>query len=94
MYKKITATQVENALYPLAWYIQTSRAGADFLRRLYDIKPYVVGRLLINANREHKTTDETVEIIKSRVNKGADAEHAEYMPRLTTDDMNAGSWYE
>lgn len=69
MYKKITATQVENAVYPLAWYIQTSRAGADFLRRLYDIKPYVIGRLLIKAAAEHKTTDETIEAIKSKVFK-------------------------
>lgn len=50
-------------LYPLAWYVNTGRAIADFLRRLYEAKTFVVGRLLAKEG----SVDETVNRVKARI---------------------------
>ena len=54
-------------IYPLAWYIRTGRASADFEKRLMTIKPYVIGRLL--AKGDGMTHDEMVSLIKRKVNE-------------------------
>ena len=48
-------------IYPLEWYINTGRASAEFLRKLYTKKPFLIARRL------HKggSVDETVKRIKS-----------------------------
>lgn len=60
-------TQTDNAVYPLKWYIDTGRASAEFLRRMYAIRPFLIGRLLVRASREHATVDETVTLIKNKI---------------------------
>lgn len=47
MATKIPFSQTERAICPLKWYIQTGRAGVVFLRALFQIKPYVIGRILM-----------------------------------------------
>ena len=60
-------TQTDNAVYPLKWYIDTGRASAEFLRRMYAIRPFLIGRRLIKAAKEHYTTDEAVQLVKELV---------------------------
>lgn len=36
----------EQEFAPLQWYIDTGRASTDFLRKLIDAKPFMVGRML------------------------------------------------
>ena len=37
----------DRALYPLKWYIDSGRASADYLGHLIEVRPYVIGRLLM-----------------------------------------------
>ena len=55
----------EREIDPLQWYINTGRASADFLNRLYTKKPFMIARIL------HKggSHDEAVVSIKNYVYK-------------------------
>lgn len=50
-------------LEPLTWYIWTCRASVDFLRKLTDTKPYIIGRILAKGG----STDEVINNIKKRI---------------------------
>lgn len=36
-----------NIVYPLSWYVNTGRASAQFIKAMYNVKPYVMARLLV-----------------------------------------------
>lgn len=48
---------------PLSWYINTGRANADFLNRLYLVKPYCIGKILAKGGSH----DEIVQKIRKRI---------------------------
>ena len=53
----------DREVYPLVWYINSGRASTDFLGRLVQERPYVIGRLLMKGG----SVDEAVERIKARL---------------------------
>ena len=56
----------EKMVYPLVWYISTGRSSAEFEKRLVEIKPFIIGRILAKDG----TIDEAVNRVKARVWKG------------------------
>lgn len=44
----------ERLMYPLKWYIFTGRASADFLNRLSQEKPKVIGMLLKSGGSDYE----------------------------------------
>ena len=42
----LTVSESERAVAPLAWYVATGRASADFLRRMLTAKPFMLARKL------------------------------------------------
>lgn len=53
----------DRALSPLQWYVVTGRASTDFLGRLVQVKPYVIGRILLKGGSDL----EVIEAVKKRV---------------------------
>lgn len=58
--------QSYNVLYPLSYYINTSRASAEFLHNVQYVKPYVMARILTKGY-EHGTVDECIAAFKKKV---------------------------
>ncbi len=48
---------------PLTWYIGTARASVDFLYKLVDVKPYIIGRILAKGGSH----EEVIKNIKARI---------------------------
>lgn len=46
LWKKHGITEGSNLLYPLAWYINTGRASADYIHRLAEADPKKVTAIL------------------------------------------------
>lgn len=63
--RKYGWTEADNAIYPLQWYIYTGRASVEFLHKLFDKKPYVIGRLLYTGG----TVDEVIDRIKKHIGR-------------------------
>lgn len=61
--EKLGVTESDRVVSPLWWYIDTGRASADFLGRLVQAKPYVIGRLLMKGGSDA----EVIERVKARV---------------------------
>ena len=57
-----------NIIYPLSWYVTTGRASASFIRAMYEVKPYVMARLLVKGYSTG-SHDDVVESIKNKVAK-------------------------
>lgn len=57
-----------NIIYPLSWYITTGRASASFIKAMYEVKPYVMARLLFKGYSTG-SHDDVVEAIKNKVEK-------------------------
>ena len=53
----------ERMIAPLVWYIATARASIDFLNKLTDTKPYVIGRILAKGGSD----DDIINSIKHRI---------------------------
>ena len=53
----------DREFYPLEWYVNTGRASVEFLNKLFDAKPFMIGRIL------HKggSVDETISRIKAYI---------------------------
>ena len=51
-------------LDPLEWYINTGRASTDFLRGLFSVKPFMIGRIL----HKSRTYEEAIENMKDYIN--------------------------
>lgn len=54
----------DREFYPLEWYVATGRASTTFLHKLFDAKPFMIGRLL------HKggSVDDAISRIKEYIN--------------------------
>lgn len=50
----------ERDMYPLQWYVATGRASFDFLRRLFNAKPFMIARKL----HQSGTCDDAIQRIK------------------------------
>lgn len=61
----ISYSQAELLVEPLAWYIQTGRAPMPFMRKLIEIRPFLIARRLAKGG----STNEAVERIKEFVEK-------------------------
>ena len=46
LWKKCGSLQGDNYFYPLEWYVSTGRASREFLKKLMDSKPFIIGRIL------------------------------------------------
>lgn len=53
---------------PLRWYLFTGRASASFVKAMYEVKPYVMARLLVNGYSTG-SHDDVVAAIKKKVDK-------------------------
>lgn len=55
-----------NIVYPLSWYVTTGRASSAFIKAMYNVKPYVMARILVKgyATGSH---DDVVTAIKNKV---------------------------
>lgn len=56
--------QADLFISPLTWYIGTSRASVEFLKRFLNARPYMIGRLLAKSG----TYDEAVTALKQYLN--------------------------
>ena len=61
--KKYGVDAADRMMDPLTWYVGTCRASVDFLYKLKDVKPYVIGRILAKGG----STDEVIKNIKTRI---------------------------
>jgi len=57
-----------NIIYPLSWYVNTGRASASFIKAMYEVKPYVMARLLVKGY-DTGSHDDVVKAIKKKVEK-------------------------
>lgn len=46
LWEKYGGLQGDNYFYPLEWYVSTGRASTEFLKKLIDSKPFIIGRIL------------------------------------------------
>lgn len=65
MWKTLSVNDSSNAIYPLAWYIQTGRASLEFLRKMVQVKPFVMARFLIKI--QDNSVDVAVDLIKKKI---------------------------
>lgn len=61
--KKYGVDTADRELYPLAWYIRTGRASTLFLRKLYEKKPYMIGRILHAGGSVDEIVDRIVKYV-------------------------------
>ena len=57
-----------NIIYPLSWYLTTGRASASFIKAMYEVKPYVMARLLVKGYYDG-SHDDVIAAIKKKVEK-------------------------
>lgn len=55
--------QAQVDLYPLTWYISTGRASRDFLGKLIEAKPYMIGRKLHQGGSYEEAIDRVCDYI-------------------------------
>ena len=55
-----------NIMYPLSWYVRTGRASAGFVKAMYNVKPFVMARLLVRGY-DHGSHDDVVRSIRKKV---------------------------
>ena len=61
---KVHGTDAANKdVAPLEWYINTGRASAEFLKRLFQVRPFLRARILHNGG----SYDDAIRRIKSRI---------------------------
>ncbi len=65
MWKTISVNDSSNAIYPLKWYIGTGRASLEFLKKLIQVKPFVMARFLIKI--QDNSVDAAVDLIKKKI---------------------------
>ena len=61
-----TVERAYNIADPLRWYVLTGRASGSWVKAMYDVKPYVMARVLVNTQGSH---DDVVAAIKKKVEK-------------------------
>lgn len=61
--RKYGVDEAKRMIDPLCWYIATARASVDFLWKLTDTKPFVIGRILARGG----SYDEVINNIKMRI---------------------------
>lgn len=59
-----TVERAWNIADPLRWYVLTGRASGSFVKAMYNVKPYVMARVLVNTQGSH---DDIVAAIKKKV---------------------------
>ena len=59
-----TVEMAYNLADPLRWYVLTGRASGSFVKAMYNVKPYVMARVLVNTQGSH---DDIVAAIKKKV---------------------------
>ena len=47
----------DRALSPLEWYVATGRASTEFLGKLVEVKPFVIGRILLRGGSDSEVID-------------------------------------
>ena len=65
MWKTLTMNETSVAIDPLKYYVKTGRASTAFLRKLIQVKPYVMARYLIKIR--NNSVDHAIELIKQKV---------------------------
>lgn len=64
---KVGCDEAKRVITPLKRFIVTGRASASWIRMLYQVKPYVIGRLLLKGGSD----DEMMARVQARVWKNA-----------------------
>ena len=59
-----TVEMAYNLVDPLRWYVLTGRASGSWIKAMYNVKPYVMARVLVNTQGSH---DDIVAAIKKKV---------------------------
>jgi len=65
MWKTISVNDSNNVIYPLKWYIGTGRASLEFLRKMVQVKPFVMARFLLKI--QDNSVDAAVDLIKRKI---------------------------
>lgn len=61
-----TVERAYNLADPLRWYVLTGRASCSWVKAMYNVKPYVMARVLVNTQGSH---DDVIAAIKKKVEK-------------------------
>lgn len=61
-----TVERAYNIADPLRWYVLTGRASGSWVKAMYNVKPYVMARVLVNTQGSY---DDIVAVIKKKVAK-------------------------
>lgn len=61
-----TVEMAYNLADPLRWYVLTGRASGSWVKTMYNVKPYVMARVLVNTQGSH---DDVIAAIKKKVEK-------------------------
>ncbi len=59
-----TLERAYNLADPLRWYVLTGRASGSWVKAMYNVKPYVMARVLVNTQGSY---DDIVAAIKKKV---------------------------
>ena len=68
MMRKYGVDNAQKELSPLRWYIDTGRASTEFIRRLLNAKPFMLGRKLHSASGTYGTYEDIIRYIKRYIN--------------------------
>ena len=63
LHKQYGVTGAERIMAPLLWYVNTGRASLDFLGKLIQKKPYLIGRVLAKGG----SYDEAIQRVKNYI---------------------------
>ena len=61
--RKYGSREAERMSDPLFWYVRTNRASLDFLGKLIEKKPYLIGRVLAKGG----SYDEAIQRVKNYI---------------------------
>ena len=61
-----TVERAYNIADPLRWYVLTGRASGSWVKAMYNVKPYVMARVLVNTQGSH---NDVIKAIKKKVEK-------------------------
>lgn len=62
--RKYGCEPAEREMYALEWYIYTGRASTLFLQKLYNAKPYMIGRILHKGGSDEEIINRIKNYIK------------------------------
>lgn len=65
MWKKVCMAESTQAMNALRWYIDTGRASSAFLKKMIQVKPYVLGRYLLKI--QNNSDERIIELIKQKI---------------------------